>query len=96
MHIEGAALLNKREALGEDSIMNIFNRRELYVTMDLMKLNEVINMLKKENIPFSYKTQNSTSLRRRSDSVGLNSNGLFLYYIYVHKDRLAEAQSLLK
>ncbi len=76
--------------------MNIFNRRELYVTMDLMKMNEIINLLGKANIPFTYKTQNSTRLNRRSDSIGLNSNGLYLYYIYVHKDRLAEAQSLLK
>ncbi len=76
--------------------MNIFNRRELFVTMDLMKLNEVINLLTKENIPFTYKTQNSTNLRRRSDAIGLNSNGLIIYYIYVHKDRFAEAQALLK
>ncbi len=76
--------------------MNIFNRRELYVTMDLIKLNEVINLLKKENIPFTHKTQNSTSLNRRSDSIGMNNSGLYLYYIYVHRDRLEEAQSLLK
>lgn len=49
----------------------------------------------KENIPFTYKTQNSTNLRRRSNLIGLNSNGLYLYYIYVHKDRFAEAQALL-
>ncbi len=76
--------------------MNIFTRRELFVTMDLMKFNEVINLLHQENIPFTYNTRNSTNTNGRAHLTGLNSKGMFLYYIYVHKDHIVKAQALLK
>ncbi len=74
--------------------MNFISRRELYVTMDIMKLNKVINLLKEGNIKFSYKTQNTTYQHGRV--IGLNSKGMFLYYIYVHKNDLKKAQLLIK
>lgn len=76
--------------------MNIFHRRELYVTMDLMKLNSVINALNKEKIKFSYQTKSTTNQHGRVESIGLNSKGMFLYYIYVHKHNLENARILIK
>jgi hypothetical protein len=74
----------------------MFNRRELYITMDLMKFNNVINLLNKERIEYTYKTQNTTYQHGKVVDIGLNSKGMFLYYIYVHKDYLENAKLLIK
>ena len=69
-------------------LLNIFNRRELYMTMDITKCNEVINLLNKEELKYITKTKNSTYMHGKVESIFLNNKGLFLYYIYVHKDDL--------
>ncbi len=76
--------------------MNIFYRRELYITMDLMKLNAVINALNEEKIAFFYKTKSTINQHGRVESIGLNNKGMFLYYIYVHKKDLETARRLMK
>lgn len=76
--------------------MNIFYRRELYVTMDLTKLNSVINALGKEKIKYTYKTMSTINQHSRVESIGLNDKGMFLYYIYVHKNDLDTAKILIK
>ncbi|MBP1754973.1 MAG: hypothetical protein H6Q59_1371 [Firmicutes bacterium] len=76
--------------------MNFLSRKELYVTMDMMKLNSVINLLTKEHITFINKTQNTTRQNGKAATLGLNNNGMFLYYIYVHKDDFEKAKLLIK
>ena len=78
--------------------MNVFNRREIYITMDVEKFNLVRNILNKENIRYTYKTINTVGaqLGKGFESVGLNSNYMFHYYIYVHKKDLERAKIALK
>jgi hypothetical protein len=77
--------------------MNIFNRREILITMDLQKFNQIINLLNKEKITYSYKTFNTSGVRPgTAQSIGLNSNCMIQYYIYVHKKDYDQAQSILR
>jgi len=67
--------------------MNIFNRREIYMTMDLQKFNQIVGLLEKENINFFYKTRNTSGVSSGTvQSFGLNSNCMIQYYVYVHKN----------
>lgn len=77
--------------------MNIFNKRELFLTMDMEKFNIATSILKKEEINYSYKTINAVGYRSgRVESVGLNSNYMFQYYIYVHKKDYDKARIALR
>lgn len=64
--------------------------------MDILKFNEVVNLLNKEKIEYAIKTKNTTYLHGKVESMYLNNKGLFLYYIYVHKDDIKKAQYLIK
>ncbi|MDF2543698.1 MAG: hypothetical protein K0S47_3416 [Herbinix sp.] len=66
--------------------MNIFNRKEIFVTMDLQKFGQISSILDKENINYTYKTFNTSGARPGTiQSIGLNSKCMIQYYIYVHK-----------
>lgn len=77
-------------------MLNIFNQRELYISMDILKFNEVVNLLNKERIKYVIKTKNTTYIHGKVESMYLNNKGLFLYYIYVHKDDIKNARILIK
>ena len=72
--------------------MNIFNRKELFVTMDLQKFIQVINILNNANIKYSTKIFNTFGVKVNTvEAIGLNSNYMSQYYIYVHKKNYEQA-----
>jgi len=83
-------------------MLTIFNRRELLTTCSMEEQNRVRDILAQNGIDYRVKTVNPTarstfgaSGRSRTGSFGVNMDCAYQYYIYVHKDDFARAQSLL-
>lgn len=77
--------------------MNIFNRREIFVTMDLQKFNQILNLLDKKNINYTYKTCNASGVNSGTvQSIGLNRNYMNQYYVYVHKNDFEKASLAIR
>jgi hypothetical protein len=66
--------------------MNIFNRREIFMTMDLQKFSQVTNILDNANIKYTTKIFNTYGVKVNTvEAIGVNSKYMSQYYIYVHK-----------
>ena len=83
-------------------MLTIFNRRELLTTASMEEQNRVRDILAQNHIDYCVKTVNPTarstfgsSGRARTGSFGIDIDCAYQYYIYVHKNDYARAQSLL-
>lgn len=77
--------------------MNIFNRKEIYITMDPQKFSQVTSQLACDNIRYVYKIHNTSGVTSGSvQSIGLNSSCMLQYYVYVHKRDYEKACFALK
>ena len=66
--------------------INIFNRKEIYITMDIQKFSSIFNLLERENIVYTCKTCNTSGIKSGTiQAIGLNHRSMFQYYIYVYK-----------
>ena len=79
-----------------------FNRAELLITYDLARLNRVREALAAAGIDYQFRTKDLTSpspfdagSRARSGNFGINQSAQIEYKLYVRKDDLSYAQSLL-
>ncbi|MBR2934114.1 MAG: hypothetical protein IKB79_00820 [Oscillospiraceae bacterium] len=83
-------------------MLTIFNRRELLTTCSMEEQNRVRDILAKNHIDYRIKTVNpsarttfASSGRSRTGSFGVDMDCAYQYYIYVHKNDYARAQSLI-
>lgn len=83
-------------------MLTIFNRRELLTTFSMEEQNRVRDILSQNHIQYRIKTVNSTAGtafggrgRARTGSFGVSARCAYQYYIYVHKNDYAWAQSLI-
>lgn len=83
-------------------MINIFNRRELYITLDMKQLARIKQILEQNNIEYYTKTTNLQSSsfmgssRARTGNFGINQNFSYEYLVYVHKNDLEKAEFLVK
>lgn len=82
-------------------MITIFNRRELFVTLNMSQLNRVKDILSAHSIPFFTKTTNLQaapfigSSRARTGTLGINPDYSYEYRIYVHKLDYEKASHLI-
>ena len=83
-------------------MLTIFNRRELLTTVSMEEQSRVRDILAQNHIDYRIKTVNPTAQttfgaggRSRTGSFGVNPDCAYQYYIYVHKNDYARAQSLI-
>ena len=83
-------------------MISLFNRAELLITYDLDRLNRARSALAAAGIDYQYRTKDLASpsvfdsgSRSRTGSFGMDRNACVEYKLYVRKDDLARAQSLL-
>ena len=83
-------------------MINIFNRRELYITLELKQLVRIKQILEQNNIEYFTKTTNLQSStfvgsdRARNGNLGINQNFSYEYRIFVHKTDFEKARFLIK
>ena len=84
-------------------MINIFNRAELLITYDLNQLNRARDALSQAGIDYQYRTKDLASpspfdagSRTRTGSFGMNRDACVEYKLYVRKDDLSLAQSLIR
>ena len=83
-------------------MITLFNRAELLITYDLDRLNRARDALSAAGIDYQYRTKDLASpspfdagSRSRTGSFGMNREACEEYKLYVRKDDLSYAQSLL-
>ena len=83
-------------------MLTILNRRELLTTCSMEEQNRVRDILAQNHIDYRVKTVNpsarttfASSGRSRIGSFGVDMDCAYRYYIYVHKNDYARAQSLI-
>ena len=83
-------------------MITLFNRAELLITYDLNRLNQVRDALAQAGIDYQFRTKDLTSpsalsggSRARSGNFGINQGAQLEYQLYVRKEDLPQAQSLL-
>ena len=83
-------------------MITIFNRKELFITMDMGRQAEVCNNLSANGIKHTVKVTNLQRTaafgwnRGRVGTFGVNLNHSYEYKIYVHKNDFEYALSLIK
>lgn len=81
-------------------MIHLFNRAELLLTYNLNRLNQVRDALAAAGIDYQYRTKDLSSPtafggRGRRSTFGLNQNAMAEYKLYVRREDLFRAQSLL-
>ena len=83
-------------------MITAFNRAELLITYELSRLNQVRDALEQAGIDYQFRTKDLTppsafsgGSRARSGNFGIASEAQLEYKLYVRKDDLSHAQSLL-
>ena len=83
-------------------MITLFNRAERLITYDLDRLNRARDALSAAGIDYQYRTKDLASpspfdagSRSRTGSFGMNREACVEYKLYVRKDDLSHAQSLL-
>lgn len=83
-------------------MLTIFNRRELLNSFSMEEQNRVRDILARNHIDYRVKTVNLSARsafagggRARTGSFGVDMGCAYQYYIYVHKNDYARAQSLI-
>ena len=79
-------------------MIHLFNRAELLLTYDLSRLNQVRDAL--AGIDYQYRTKDMSSPtafsgRGQRSTLGLNQEFMVEYKLYVRREDLSRAQSLL-
>ena len=84
-------------------MISIFNRAELLITYDLNQLNRARDALSQAGIDYQYRTKDLASpspfdvgSRSRTGSFGMDRDACVEYKLYVRKDDLSLAQSLIR
>lgn len=83
-------------------MINIFNRKELTVTMDMNRQWEIRDILSQNGIDCTVETVNlqaapvAGSRRGQTGSLGINQNCSYEYKIYVHKKDFEKAAALIR
>ena len=83
-------------------MITIFNRKELFLTMDFNKQADIREILAAGNIPCVTKTTNIMnaqafgSHRGHQGSLGINQDYAYEYRIYVHKKDYDKAVNLIR
>lgn len=78
-------------------MITVFNRKELCTTRNLKHQGQVRDALRAAGIPYKVSASPIASLRyRRGGTLGIQSESLYQYKIYVHKRDYARAQFLLR
>lgn len=83
-------------------MITVFNRRELYVTFDMKKFQEIRTALEQAGIAYTYRTvsQNGSAgiapnNRTRMGSIGVNLEKDLEYLVYVKKSDFEKALHLI-
>ena len=81
-------------------MIHLFNRAELLLTYDLNRLNQVRDALAAAGIDHQYRTKDMSSPtafsgRGQRSTLGLNQEFMVEYKLYVRREDLSRAQSLL-
>ena len=81
-------------------MIHLFNRAELLLTYDLSRLNQVRAALAAAGIDYQYRTKDMSSPaafsgRGQRSTLGLNQEFMVEYKLYVRREDLSRAQSLL-
>ena len=81
-------------------MIHLFNRAELLLTYDLNRLNQVRDALAAAGIDYQYRTKDMSrptafSGRGQRSTFGLNQEFMVEYKLYVRREDLSRAQSLL-
>lgn len=72
--------------------MNIFNRRELYITRRLPDLNRVLECLSTNSIQYMTKTNTITNPGRSHGVPFIGADYTYEYRVYVHKNDYDKAK----
>ena len=84
------------------TVITIFNRKELIITMDMSRQVKVRDILSQNGNDYTVKTINPETApilgnrRAHTGSFGINTNYSYEYKIYVHKKDFEKAVSVLK
>jgi len=81
----------------------VWNRHEVYAGFDLIRFNQVLDLLVSKQIKYQYRTMNQTSRgrgigqssRAHFGTAGVNLDFSIMYYIYVHKKDADRASWLI-
>ena len=81
-------------------MIHLFNRAELLLTYDLSRLIQVRDALAAAGIDYQYRTKDMSSPtafsgRGQRSTLGLNQEFMVEYKLYVRREDLSRAQSLL-
>ena len=81
-------------------MIHLFNRAELLLTYDLNRLTQVRDALAAAGIDYQYRTKDMSSPtafsgRGQRSTLGLNQEFMVEYKLYVRREDLSRAQSLL-
>ena len=81
-------------------MIHLFNRAELLLTYDLSRLSQVRDALAAAGIDYQYRTKDMSSPtafsgRGQRSTFGLNQEFMVEYKLYVRREDLSRAQSLL-
>lgn len=79
-------------------MITIFNRKELVLTYNMKEQGEVRMLLSQNKIPYKIVTKsrgNLHSVRGHAGTLGMDSDLLYEYHIYVHEDDFDKAQAVL-
>lgn len=84
-------------------MLGFWNRAELLITYDLKRFCQVRDALQAAGIDYQYKTMNRTSptlfaagSRERAGDYAIRDDARLEYRLFVHRDNLEWAQTLLK
>ena len=77
-------------------LIHIFNRKELRILWNLKELAEVRDILASNHIAYKVITHNHGGISRgRTGSVGMRTDAMYRYYVYVKKEDYEKARSLI-
>lgn len=82
----------------------IWNRREVFVTLDMKRFNQVRDFLENQGIAYSYRTKSmggsagpwTANTRARMGSIGERQACSVEYHIFVHKKEYEKVMFLLR
>lgn len=83
-------------------MINIFNRKELFITLDMKRQSEIREILSANNIEYVVKTTNLQSAtvvgsqRAYTGNYGINQDYSYEYKIYVRKGDYDRVSSLIR
>lgn len=77
-------------------MITVFNRKELCITHNLQQQGQIRQTLAAAGIPYKIVTNSISGLRsRRGGTLGMNTDFLYQYKIYVHKRNYSRALNLI-